>query len=88
VPITPTKKEPKIDPDLGREKLAEIWAEMPADKLKAVVETWKDPELAKVLTVMDSGKVTQLLAVLDPKRAAALSRMIQSEASVVSEKEG
>lgn len=74
---------PTIDPEEGATKLAKLWNEVETPKLLAIAKDWKDPELARVATKMDPGKVAEVLGALPPKRASSLSREMQRLASVV-----
>lgn len=80
---TPTTAKPVVttDPEKGNAKLATLWNELDTAKLKSIIEGMKDPELVPVLVKMDDEAVTNLLATLEPKRAAALSQAIRAEAS-------
>lgn len=73
----------KVDPDEGAGRLAKLWNEVETPKLLAIAKDWRDPELARVATRMDAGKVAELLSAMPPKRASALSREMQRLASVV-----
>jgi hypothetical protein len=90
--LTPPNKKlppPKVtvttkDIDKGAEQLAAVWDEMPVDKIVPIAETWKDPDLVRVFSHMDTGKVAKILAaVKDVDRASRLSRQIQEQGSVV-----
>lgn len=78
--------KPTADPVLGRKKLAKVWNEMENGALLAIAAEWKDDELAEMLAIMSSDKVTSILAEMatkDAKRAAKLSRQIQTIASKI-----
>jgi outer membrane biosynthesis protein TonB len=75
------KPVPTSDPDKGVKKVASLWNEMEVEKLQALTADWSEPDLAKVLAKMDVSKVAELLAVLPPTRASALTRAIQTEAA-------
>jgi hypothetical protein len=70
-------------PEVGQKKLAKLWGEMEVPALNEITKDWKDPELAAVLVKMDSAKVAELLAVMEPKRASKISRELQKQASIV-----
>lgn len=72
---------PTTDPSVGVKKVAKLWNELEPDKLQLIIADWKDPDAATVLAKMDPERVADLLAMLPPKRASALSRAIQREAS-------
>jgi hypothetical protein len=81
VPIVQIKKRaPESDPAKGQDAVAQLWENLSADSLLAIVKDWKDPELAKILLKMDSEKVSALLEKLDSGRASKLTRAIQKEA--------
>lgn len=85
-PVVPPKKvkaAPTIDTQLGDEKLAKIWNEVPSEKLLEICSQWKDAELASVLSKMDGDKVSEVLSKLEPIRASSLSRAMQKQASVI-----
>ncbi len=67
---------PPVDPEPGERKLAGLWAEMPTDRLAAMVEKWPEPQLGRILSNMDEEAVTSLLAALPAPRAASLSRAV------------
>ena len=75
------KPAPTSDPTKGARKVAKLWNEMETKKLQELTTDWREPELARVLALMDTGKVAELLAEMPPKRASALTRAIQREAS-------
>jgi hypothetical protein len=78
--------EPKVDPKLGREKLAGIWNEMETIALLPITAEWKEDELAAQIAEMDEEAATKLIAAIaakDAKRAASISQKIQKLASVV-----
>jgi hypothetical protein len=75
-------------PEVGQKKLAKLWNEIEVPALKDLIKDWKDPELAAVLMRMDSAKVAELLGVMDAKRASAISRELQKQASVVPRETG
>ena len=43
----------------------------------AIVKDWQDKELAVVLANMDSGKASELLGAMEPKRASKISQELQ-----------
>jgi hypothetical protein len=55
------KSKPLGDEAKGNQKLAELWNSLETEPLLKVVESWDDADLAKVLAVMDTDKVAQLL---------------------------
>lgn len=75
------KPAPTSDPDKGVKKVASLWNQMEVEKLQALTADWKEPELARVLSRMETEKVAELLAALPPARASALTRAIQVEAA-------
>jgi len=89
----PKKEEPKKKPPVepppapdmiaGAKKVAKLWNELPPEKLQKVIKDWKNPDLARVIMVMDGEKSSQLLASLDPVQASALSKEVQKQASLV-----
>ena len=90
--VDPAKKPPAQkpqtalatnQPEAGQKKLAKLWNELEAKSLKDVTKDWKDQDLAPVLLKMDSGKVAEYLALIDPKRASSLSKELQKQASVI-----
>lgn len=84
-PPKPVAEAPKqtTDPEIGQKKLAALWAEINTPKLTEMTKDWKDPELAAILRKMDPTKVAEFLAALDAKKASALSREIQKQASLL-----
>ena len=56
--VEPKKESPESIKQ-GATKLAEVWDEMPADKLSKVTAKWKPDELAIVLNEMDPAKVAE-----------------------------
>lgn len=81
----PEEPEPVLDPELGAKKLAKVWNALPTEDLQAVSATFKDDELALVLSKMEVEKVAALMSAMDPKRGASLSRQLARIASVVPE---
>lgn len=57
-------------------KVAQIWNEVPPERLVALAAEFEDVELARVLLYMDGERAAQVLASLEPKRAAAVSRLV------------
>ena len=84
----PVVEAVETDPDKGAKKLAQLWNNLPTDKLAAVTKSFQDRELAVVLNKMDPEKVAELLAALDPKRSAQLSKELQKVASIVPKEAG
>ncbi len=74
-------KTPPTDETAGNKKLAKLWGDLDAAKLQPIVADWKDQDLAKVLVLMDSDKVGELLASMPAPKASKLSRAIQKEAA-------
>lgn len=85
VVATPPAPKPmtKRDEDAGAAKLARLWNEVEAPKLLAIAKDWKERDLARVVVRMDAEKVAEVLSLLPPKRASALSREMQRLGSVV-----
>ncbi len=73
----------RTDPDAGAARLAKLWNEVEGTKLLAIAKDWKDPALARVAARMEPEKVAEILALLPPKRASALSKEMQRLGSVV-----
>ena len=73
----------KRDDDAGATKLAKLWNEVEAPKLLAIAGDWKDRDLARVTARMEPEKVAEILSLLPPKRASALSREMQKIGSIV-----
>lgn len=94
-PVVPPKKEtpkpPKAEasllvenkPEVGQKKLAKLWNEIEAPALISMVKDWKDNEVAGIFMKMDPAKVAEILGSLEPKRASAISRELQKQASIV-----
>lgn len=81
----PKKKAPTVavatnDPVLGRKKLAKVWAELEPGQINGITKAWKVEELCEVFLMMDPAKVSEVLAVMDAKRADAVSRAILRQA--------
>lgn len=72
---------PKPDPAKGYVKLATVWEGMEPEKLKEVVATWRDDDLAAVLNKMDEDKVSALLALMDPKKSSTVMKAMQTKAA-------
>jgi hypothetical protein len=83
----PAQKPPVVSattqPEAGQKKLAKLWNELEAKSLREVTKDWKDQDLAPVLLKMDSGKVAEYLALIDPKKASSLSKELQKQASLI-----
>lgn len=87
----PKKKAPTVavatnDPALGRKKLAKVWGEMEPSQLNGITKGWKVEELCEVFLIMDPAKVSEVLAVMDAKRADAVSRAILRQAGRIATK--
>lgn len=79
-------KKPETDPEAGAKKLAGIWNNMEAAQIVTISASYKDEELAFVLSKMEPEVVAEVLVAMpDPKRAAKLSQQIQELASIVPE---
>ncbi len=81
----PEEPEPVLDPELGAKKLAKVWNALSTEDLMAVSATFKDDELALVLSKMEVEKVAALVGEMEPKRGASVSRQLARIASVVPE---
>lgn len=82
----PATQEPQTDPELGAKKLAGIWNNLDAPDIVRIASTYEDVDFARVLSKMDGEKVAKVLAnIKDAKKAARLSRLIESQASVIPE---
>jgi len=91
--VQPKKEEPPVAAEpvattkmvdkAGAVKLAEVWNEMPGDKLLKVVDKWEAADLAMVLNEMDSTKVAELLALMKPATASKVSQELKLVASQV-----
>lgn len=66
----------------GAVKLAEIWNEMPSDKLSKVVEKWKPSDLAVVLNEMDPAKVADVLGTMKEQTASTVSQELRKVAAL------
>ncbi len=82
-PTLTAKVVTETKPEVGEKKLAKLWNEIEAPALIAMVKDWKDEEVAKIFIKMDASKVAEVLGSLEPKRASAISRALQKQASVV-----
>jgi len=85
-PPAPVEEEPEAkiteDPSLGYKKVAKLWGAMDAAKIKEQISKgWKDADLACIFNKMDTGKVAEVLALLEPAKALKLTKAIQAEAS-------
>lgn len=79
-------QEPKTDPEAGAKKLAGIWNNMEPTQIVTISASYKDDDLAFVLSKMEPEVVAEVLVAMpDPKRAAKLSQQIQELASIVPE---
>lgn len=83
VTLTVEPTEPEVDPDLGARLLAKIWNEIKTADLVKIADGFNDEELGIVLFYMEKSKVAEVLAKVDPDRAAKLSKEIQRLASIV-----
>jgi MgtE intracellular N domain len=61
----------------GAAKLAEVWDEMPTDKLIRIAAKWKPSDLAVVMNEMDPAKVAEALGKMDPKTASNISQQMR-----------
>lgn len=72
-------KEPEIVPQKdGTERLAKLWATLDAETLRDIYLKYPDGDALAVLAKMDDAKVSALLAVLPPDKAAQVSKAIKS----------
>ncbi len=81
-PVAP-KPTHTIEPEMGAQRVADVWSGMESDALVAIVADWRDNDLARVLALMDDQKTGELLAKLEPKRASRLTKALQAESSRV-----
>lgn len=72
-----------VDPAQGAKKLATLWMELPAEKVRDLSKDWPVEDLASVLVAMDEEKAAKIIALLDASRASKLSREIQRISSKV-----
>ncbi len=82
-PIVQPKKEEKAkevtklltpaEDKQGYAKVAQIWNEMPTEKLTKIVDKWKPSELARILNEMDPTKVGEILGAMTPEKASNIS---------------
>lgn len=80
--------EPETNPELGAKKLAGIWNNLEPADIVRISATYKDPDLALVLSKMDAEKVAAVLSeIKDNKRAAKISQEIQNLASIIPEQQ-
>lgn len=90
-PEEPAKPIPKpthkIDPEVGAQKVADLWSAMEPTKVAEIAKDWKDVELARVLALMDDAQSAAVLGSLEPSRASKVSVEIQKQASKVPIKE-
>jgi hypothetical protein len=94
-PKLPTKpKEPVVADETpvvktfdkqGAQKLAEVWNEIPTEKLVKVIDKWTPNDLALVMNEMDSTKAADVLGTLEPKRASQVSLELKRIASQVTD---
>lgn len=85
-PSAPKPAPPKTDLDKGAEKLAELWNELETETLLKVSADWSEPDLVRVLSKMDSGKVVAYLSAIakdKPAKASKLSKFLEVDASIV-----
>lgn len=71
-----TKTPPPADLGPGEAKLAVLWAEVPTDKLTAMVAKWPPASLGRIFAQMDEDAVAKLLATLPSDQAAAISKAV------------
>ena len=80
----PAVKAPApVNDKQGAIKLAEIWNEMPTDKLSKVLEKWKPTDLAQILNEMDPAKVADTLGAMKPERASTVSQEMRKLAAQI-----
>lgn len=77
----PVASAPEPNVEEGAKRIAKLWAQIDTPKLLEMVADWKDPDLARVISYLDSAKAAELLAAMDPKRASRLSREILQHAA-------
>jgi hypothetical protein len=82
-PVRPPQAKAKQDVALGAKKIAKVWERIEAARLAEMVKDYKEPELAQIVVRMDPRKAADLLSVLEPPRAAKVSREMQRLASIV-----
>jgi len=85
-PPQPRKKPsgiPTVDPNEGARALAATWNEVETPKLVAILKTWNDPDIARILVEMEPAKVAEILGTLAPDRASKLSKMVEKQASII-----
>ncbi len=87
----PEKKKaaaPTIDPDKGAKAIARIWEKMEPEKLVEIAASYKDIELARVMSGMETKKAAALLTLLPAQRAGKLSQEMERQASMISPQPG
>ena len=67
----------------GAKKIAKVWETMEPDAVAKVASNYRDPDLASIFGIMDAEKVGAVLATMDAKRAAKVSKLVQSQASAL-----
>ncbi|MBX7135680.1 MAG: hypothetical protein K1X67_23680 [Fimbriimonadaceae bacterium] len=80
--VKPPEEPPKPDMDQGAKRIAKVWNEMEAVKLTDIIATWKDEDVARVLSKMDAGKTAEILAGLKAPRASKICELMQLQAAV------
>ena len=80
-PIETTKAPTAAENKLGYTKVAEVWNEMPIEKLSKIVDKWKPTELARILNEMDPTKVAEILGGMTPDKASNVSLELKAIAA-------
>lgn len=75
-PKSLARATPVADGPPPEKKVAQLWNEIPAERVVLLAAEYQDAELARVLLHMDGERAAQVLAGLEPKRAAAVSRLV------------
>ena len=81
-PVKAVEEAPKPDMDLGAKRIAKVWNEMEVKKLSKIIADWKDEDVARAFSKMDTGKAAEVLADIPAPRASKICELMQLQAAL------
>ncbi len=76
----PKPKPVPVDLEKGAAAVAEIWNNLPNDRVLAITANWEIPDIARVFGLMETEKTAAILSMMKPDEASRISEEIQRQA--------
>ncbi|MBL8087806.1 MAG: hypothetical protein JNM85_07015 [Chthonomonas sp.] len=76
----PKPKPVSVDLEKGAAAVAEIWNNLPNDRVLAITANWEIPDIARVFGLMETEKTAAILSMMKPDEASRISEEIQRQA--------